>query len=196
MSWDTEGTKQKILKAAISEFALHGPDGTTVDKIAKIAGVNKERIYNYFGAKRDLFAVVLSNELIKVAQSVPLKSFEEEDIAEYAGRVYDYHCVHPELSRLLLWEGLIYSSQEVPNENIRCENYNCKIEAIKKEQNEGRVTDEIEASYLTFMILALANSWFMLPQVARMFTPIEDIDNPHEKRRAMIIEAAKRLLVK
>lgn len=196
MSWDTEGTKQKILKAAISEFALHGPDGTTVDKIAKIAGVNKERIYNYFGAKRDLFAVVLSNELIKVAQSVPLKSFEEEDIAEYAGRVYDYHCVHPELSRLLLWEGLIYSSQEVPNENIRCENYNCKIEAIKKEQDEGRVTNEIEASYLTFMILALANSWFMLPQVARMFTPIEDIDNPHEKRRAMIIEAAKRLLVK
>ncbi|WP_151989254.1 TetR family transcriptional regulator [Acinetobacter oleivorans] len=196
MSWDTEGTKQKILKAAISEFALHGPDGTTVDKIAKIAGVNKERIYNYFGAKRDLFAVVLSNELIKVAQSVPLKSFEEEDIAEYAGRVYDYHCVHPELSRLLLWEGLIYSSQEVPNENIRCENYSCKIEAIKKEQDEGRVTDEIEASYLTFMILALANSWFMLPQVARMFTPIEDIDNPHEKRRAMIIEAAKRLLVK
>ncbi|MBE2165988.1 TetR family transcriptional regulator [Acinetobacter oleivorans] len=196
MSWDTEGTKQKILKAAISEFALHGPDGTTVDKIAKIAGVNKERIYNYFGAKRDLFAVVLSNELIKVAQSVPLKSFEEEDIAEYAGRVYDYHCVHPELSRLLLWEGLIYSSQEVPNENIRCENYNCKIEAIKKEQDEGRVTDEIEASYLTFLILALANSWFMLPQVARMFTPIEDIDNPHEKRRAIIIEAAKRLLVK
>lgn len=196
MSWDTEGTKQKILKAAINEFALHGPDGTTVDKIAKIAGVNKERIYNYFGAKRDLFAVVLSNELIKVAQSVPLKSFEEEDIAEYAGRVYDYHCVHPELSRLLLWEGLIYSSQEVPNENIRCENYNCKIEAIKKEQDEGRVTDEIEASYLTFLILALANSWFMLPQVARMFTPIEDIDNPHEKRRAMIIEAAKRLLMK
>lgn len=196
MSWDTEGTKQKILKAAISEFALHGPDGTTIDKIAKIAGVNKERIYNYFGAKRDLFAVVLSNELIKVAQSVPLKSFEEEDIAEYAGRVYDYHCVHSELSRLLLWEGLIYSSQEVPNENIRCENYNCKIEAIKKEQDEGRVTDKIEASYLTFLILALANSWFMLPQVARMFTPIEDIDNPHEKRRAMIIESAKRLLVK
>lgn len=196
MSWDTEGTKQKILKAAISEFALHGPDGTTVDKIAKIAGVNKERIYNYFGAKRDLFAVVLSNELIKVAQSVPLKSFEEEDIAEYAGRVYDYHCVHPELSRLLLWEGLIYSSQEVPNENIRCENYNCKIEAIKKEQDEGRVTDEIEASYLTFLILALANSWFMLPQVARMFTPIEDMDNPHEKRRAMIIESAKRLLAR
>ncbi|HGP3328315.1 TetR/AcrR family transcriptional regulator [Acinetobacter baumannii] len=139
----------KILKSGIKKSALHGPDGTTVDKIAKIAGVNKERIYNYFGAKRDLFAAVLSNELIKFAQSVPLKSFMEEDIAEYAGRVYDYHCEHPELSRLLLWEGLIYSSQEVPNERMRCENYNYKIQVIKKEQNEGRVTNDIEANYLT-----------------------------------------------
>ncbi len=136
----------KILKSGIKKSALHGPDGTTVDKIA---GVNKERIYNYFGAKRDLFAAVLSNELIKFAQSVPLKSFMEEDIAEYAGRVYDYHCEHPELSRLLLWEGLIYSSQEVPNERMRCENYNYKIQVIKKEQNEGRVTNDIEANYLT-----------------------------------------------
>lgn len=195
MSWDTEGTKQKILDAAVSEFARQGPDGTTIDKIAKIAGVNKERVYNYFGPKKELFAVVLSNELIKVAKAVPLKSFEEEDIAEYAGRAYDYHRTHPELSRLLLWEGLIYSSQEVPNESSRRENYNYKIQAIKKEQEEGRVTDEIEASYMAFLILALANSWFMLPQVARMLTPVEDVDN-HEKHRAIIIESAKRLLVK
>lgn len=195
MSWDTEGTKQKILDAAVGEFARQGPDGTTIDKIAKIAGVNKERVYNYFGPKKELFAVVLSNELIKVAKAVPLKSFEEEDIAEYAGRAYDYHRAHPELSRLLLWEGLIYSSQEVPNESSRRENYNYKIQAIKKEQEEGRVTDEIEASYLAFLILALANSWFMLPQVARMLIPVEDVDN-HEKRRAIIIESAKRLLVK
>ncbi|MDH2513928.1 TetR family transcriptional regulator [Acinetobacter baumannii] len=195
MSWDTEGTKQKILDAAVGEFALQGPDGTTIDKIAKIAGVNKERVYNYFGPKKELFAVVLSNELIKVAKAVPLKSFEEEDIAEYAGRAYDYHCAHPELSRLLLWEGLIYSSQEVPNESSRRENYNYKIQAIKKEQKKGRVTDEIEASYLAFLILALANSWFMLPQVTRMLTPLEDADN-HEKRRAIIIESAKRLLAK
>lgn len=195
MSWDTEGTKQKILDAAVGEFARQGPDGTTIDKIAKIAGVNKERVYNYFGPKKELFAVVLSNELIKVAKAVPLKSFEEEDIAEYAGRAYDYHRTHPELSRLLLWEGLIYSSQEVPNESSRRENYNYKIQSIKKEQEEGRVTDEIEASYLAFLILALANSWFMLPQVARMLTPVEDVDN-HEKRRAIIIESAKRLLVK
>lgn len=194
MPWDTEGTKQKILDAAVSEFAKHGPDGTTIDKIAKIAGVNKERIYNYFGAKRELFDAVLRNELVKVAKLVPIQSISEEDLSEYAGRAYDYHCEHPELSRLLLWEGLIYD-KEVPNEEIRRKNYDYKIQAVSDAQQQGKVTNSIEPSYLAFLILAIANSWFMLPQVARMFTPLEDIGN-HEKRREMIIKATKRLILK
>ncbi|ENU81991.1 TetR family transcriptional regulator [Acinetobacter sp. ANC 4636] len=194
MPWDTEGTKQKILDAAVSEFAKHGPDGTTIDKIAKIAGVNKERIYNYFGAKRELFDAVLRNELVKVAKLVPIQSISEQDLSEYAGRAYDYHCEHPELSRLLLWEGLIYDG-EVPNEDIRRKNYDYKIQAVSEAQQQGKVTDSIEPSYLAFLILAIANSWFMLPQVARMFTPLEDMGN-HEKRREMIIKATKRLISK
>ncbi|MHA3050716.1 TetR family transcriptional regulator [Acinetobacter sp. ANC 4639] len=194
MSWDTEGTKQKILNAAVIEFAKHGPDGTTIDKIAKIAGVNKERIYNYFGAKRDLFDAVLRNELVKVAKLVPIQSISEEDLSEYAGRAYDYHCEHPELSRLLLWEGLIYDG-EVPNEEIRRKNYDYKIQAVFDAQQQGKVTNSIEPSYLAFLILAIANSWFMLPQVARMFTPLEDMGN-HEKRREMIIKATKKLILR
>ncbi len=31
----------------------------------------------------------------------------------------------------------------------------------------------------------------MLPQVTRMFTQFDDIDNLHEKRRAIIVESAK-----
>ena len=194
MPWDTDGTKQKILDAAVSDFAKHGPDGTTIDKIVKIAGVNKERIYNYFGAKRELFDAVLRNELVKVAKLVPIQSISEEDLSEYAGRAYDYHCEHPELSRLLLWEGLIYD-KEVPNEEIRRKNYDYKIQAVSDAQQQGKVTNSIEPSYLAFLILAIANSWFMLPQVARMFTPLEDMGN-HEKRREMIIKATKRLILK
>ena len=46
MAWDTESTKQKIKGAALAEFTAHGPDGTTVERIAKRAKVTKERIYN------------------------------------------------------------------------------------------------------------------------------------------------------
>lgn len=195
MAWNTDGTKQKILDAAILEFVKYGLDGTTIEKIAKKAGVNKERIYNYFGGKRELFDLVLQNELIKVSQDVPIKSLSPEDICEYAGRAYDYHCSHPEFIRLLLWEGLIYEGTTVPDEENRKKKYQYKIQAIIDRQQDGQIMNTIDAGHLAFIILAVANSWFMLPQVARMFIPIEDLNN-HEKRRAVIVESVRQLIAK
>ena len=63
MAWDTEGTKRRIMQAATTEFAQHGPDGTTVERIARRAGVNKERVYNYFRGKRTLFTTVCQKSL-------------------------------------------------------------------------------------------------------------------------------------
>ena len=118
MAWDTAGTQRKILDAATKQFAAVGPDGTTIERIAKEAGVNKERIYNYFGGKRELLARVLQEELAKVAQAIPVDSFATYDIGDYAGHVYDYHRERPELTRLLHWEGLAFG-KDVPNEEAR-----------------------------------------------------------------------------
>ena len=112
MAWDIEGTKRKILDAAACEFARSGPDGTTIERIAKLAGVNKERVYNYFGGKPVLFSHVLRDQLVTAAIEVP-ESATEDDIAEYAGRLYDYLRQNPGLARLLQWEALTYDA-EVP----------------------------------------------------------------------------------
>ncbi|CPR17964.1 TetR family transcriptional regulator [Brenneria goodwinii] len=191
MAWDTEGTKRRILEAAVIEFARLGPDGTTVEKIAKSAGANKERIYNYFGDKRELFTTVLRSELAKVAQAVPVTSFSAEDIGEYAGRVYDYHCEHPELSRLMRWEGLTFDGK-VPDEALRREYYGYKIQAVADGQRQGTVTHALEPDHLAFLILALAGWWSAVPQVARMFTGRDDAEE-HTRRRASVVEAARRL---
>lgn len=84
MAWDVEGTKRKIIDAATREFTVRGPDGTTMERIAKLAGVNKERVYNYFGSKPELFEVVLREKLAVVAQTVPVDSFTPDGIGEYA----------------------------------------------------------------------------------------------------------------
>lgn len=191
MAWDTEGTKRRILDAARAEFAAHGPDGTTVERIAKVAGVNKERIYNYFGGKRELFALVLRDELAKVAQAVPVESFAVDDIGDYAGRVYDYHLVHPELGRLLRWEGLIYDAQ-VPDEQQRSEYYGYKTAAVADGQSAGTITGELDADHLTFLVLSLAGWWSAVPQVARMITG-PDSEADHARRRASVVTAARRL---
>jgi AcrR family transcriptional regulator len=56
MAWDTAKTKRLLLDAAVDEFAAHGPEGARIDRIAAAAGVNKERIYPYFGGKQQLFS--------------------------------------------------------------------------------------------------------------------------------------------
>ena len=115
MAWDTEGTKRKIKDAATVEFTRRGPAGTTVERIAKRAGVNKERVYNYFGSKDRLFSAVLRDELTRAAEAVPPAFDDGEDAGDYAGRLYDYHRQRPELIRLLCWEALTFDD-EVPEE--------------------------------------------------------------------------------
>ena len=194
MAWNTEETRRRIKEAATEEFAAHGLHGTTMERIAARAGANKERVYNYFGCKDDLFALVLSDELAKVAAAVPLSSLREDDVGEYAGRCFDYHAAHPRLARLLHWEGLSYGDAEVPDERGRAEHYRAKADVFAAAQRDGLLVDDPDAPYLVFLVLALAAWWFAVPQVARMLTGASgDAKAERARRRAAVVEAARRL---
>ena len=190
MAWDTDGTKRKILDAATREFARSGPDGTTIERIAKHAGVNKERVYNYFGGKSELFARVLRDELASAAQHVPLVSGSADDIAEHAGQLYDYHRQHPELARLLQWEALAFEA-EVPEEQLRRDVYRRNTSALSELQSAGTIDSTVAPELLYFLLLSLAGYWAVLPQVARMIT---GTDPEEDRRRAAVVEAARRLV--
>ena len=193
MAWDTEGTKRKILEAAASEFARCGPDGTTIERIAGLAGVNKERVYNYFGGKTVLFARVLREQLAAAAENVPAESFATHDIGDYAARLYDYHCEHPELIRLLQWEALTVEA-EVPEEEQRTTFYGRKTAAIQDGQAAGVLTSALEPDLLNFLVTAMAGYWAAMPHVARMMTGSpDDLAAEHARRRASVAEGARRL---
>lgn len=193
MAWNTEETRRKLKDAACAEFAEHGPGGTTMERIARRAGVNKERLYNYFGDKSQLFATVLADELNKVAAAVPLQRIDGPDaVADYAGAVYDYHAHHPELTRLLLWEGLS-NLPEVPDEAARTDYYRAKISAFARAQQAGLISDDLPAADLAFLVLALAAWWYAVPQVARMM----HADDPagQEGVRIALMKAATQLAI-
>jgi AcrR family transcriptional regulator len=193
MAWDTEGTKRKIVEAATREFADSGPDGTTMERIAKLAGVNKERVYNYYGTKAALFSQVLSEQLAGAAQNVAVEYFRFEDIGEYAGRLYDYHRQRPDLARLLHWEALAFES-DIPEEQSRRELYGRKTEALREAQAAGAVTAAIGPDLLNFLLLSLAGYWSALPQVAQMITGTTTHNAGEDaRRRACVVEAARRL---
>jgi AcrR family transcriptional regulator len=192
MAWDTEGTRRRLKEAATVEFAERGPDGTTMARIAERAGINKERLYKYFGDKQSLFETVLADELEKLAASVTPPPAGFEDFGEFAGRTFDYHAAHPELARLLQWEGL--AGGRVPDEVHRTAHYQQKVQAVAAAQRAGVLDDDLDPAYLVFLMIALAAWWFSVPQVARMLTGA-DASDPTERarRRACVVRAAQRL---
>jgi AcrR family transcriptional regulator len=193
MAWDVEGTKRRIYEAALAEFAEHGPDGTTVDRIARRAQVNRERVYNYFGDKAQLFSVVIRGELDKIADSVPLVITCAEDVGEFAGLTFDYQRAHPGLARLVLREGLA-DTGGLPDEIVRTELYARKAKAMAAAQQAGLIDDTLDPAHLVFLVISLSSYWSAAPQIARMLSGSDAHDSAEAaRRRAAVVHAARQI---
>ncbi len=192
MAWDTQETQRRLLLAARAEFARSGYDGATMAQIANRAGLNKERLYNYFGDKRLLFKTVLTKELEQLAEWMAAQAPEFDRIGEFTSCIFDYHADHPELARLLLWEGL--AEAPAVHEHQRTTHYKEVVARLAAAQRDGIVSVEMDAAKLLFLLIALAAWWFSVPQLARMITGADRVD-PAERaaRRACVVVAARRL---
>jgi len=192
MAWDTEGTRRRLKEAATAEFAERGLDGTTMTRIATRAGINKERLYSYYGDKNALWEVVLADELDRLASAVALTGAGLDDIGDFAGATYDYHAAHPELGRLLQWEGLTRGPAARMAE--RSAHYRDKVDRFTQAQRAGRLDPGVDPAHLVFALIALAAWWQTVPQLAEMITGAGP-DDPTERarRRTFVVEAARRL---
>ncbi len=61
---ESRSAQQKILDAALEEFAAHGLEGGRVDRIARRAGINKAMIFYYYASKQNLYRTVIHHTLI------------------------------------------------------------------------------------------------------------------------------------
>ncbi|MCX4812447.1 TetR family transcriptional regulator [Streptomyces sp. NBC_01239] len=188
---DPEATKARIFEAAVAEFARHGIAGARIDRIAAEAKANKQLIYAYFGNKAELFTQVLGRSMLDLAVALPV---DPDDIEGWIDRLMDYHAAHPELLRLLFWEGLEYGTAELPDEAERQQHYALKVAALQDGQDRGVVSDAIPARDLLFLLVAMANCGVVVPQMRRVLIGADDTDG--DRLRESIKEAARRLVAK
>ncbi|MFF4061358.1 TetR family transcriptional regulator [Streptomyces sp. NPDC001668] len=189
---DPEATRARIFEAAVAEFARHGIAGARIDRIATEAKANKQLIYAYFGNKAELFTKVLGKVMLDLAVAVPV---DPDDIEGWIDRLMDYHEAHPEVLRLLFWEGLEYgATAELPDEAERQEHYRHKVATLEDGQARGVVTDAIPPRDLLFLLIAVANWAAVVPQMRRILVGGEPTDR--DRLRASVREAARRLVAK
>jgi AcrR family transcriptional regulator len=189
--WDTEGTKRRLLAAAVEEFSARGLAGGRVDRIAATAGINKERIYQYFGGKAALFDTVVLAELDRLAEAVPLVATCPEALVDYAGAVFDHYQQRPHLARLLHWEGLERGERSGVDETGRAERYWAKMAVIAQCLPQTASSQQRPADVL-LTIIALATSWHTLPQLNRMILHGEERDT--DKRRQALTSTIRQIV--
>jgi AcrR family transcriptional regulator len=164
MAWDTERTKRLLLDAATEEFSRYGLAGARVDRIAASAGVNKERIYQYFGKKDELFATVLATRLRDLIDEVPMVGTGPEAVGDYASRLFEHHLLDETIPRLVFWEGLELGRDAVAD--TRKEYHAAKITSF---QAMLPGIDRTAAGELLLAIVSLVNAWPVLAQLDRQF---------------------------
>ncbi len=101
---------RSLLLAARSVFAKKGFDGARIEEIASLAGVNKQRIYAYFGSKSELYHSVLVDVYSEAAHQEAVMSLTEADIPSLTFKLIsiflEFHKNHPDFWRLLSWENI------------------------------------------------------------------------------------------
>jgi len=107
------GARTALLEAGRELFALHGFDGTKVDRIAERAGVNKALISYHFGGKIGLYREIiagafgpLGSRLEEIAASPePAEAAIRKMIETFAGLAREHPGFPPMILREILSEG-------------------------------------------------------------------------------------------
>ncbi|GIH73615.1 TetR/AcrR family transcriptional regulator [Planobispora longispora] len=158
-----EATKDALLAAARTEFAAYGIAGARVDRIAERAGVNKERIYGYFGSKEKLFDQVVATALDEVVEAVAM--MPGDDPAEYVGKLHDFHIAHPDLTRLLMWESLHYRDGDLEGQEGRVASWTKKADSLAA----GLGTESSRETARTMLTLVGLAVWpTAMPRLGRL----------------------------
>lgn len=185
MAWDTEQTKSRLLDAAGLEFAEFGYSGARIDRIALRAGVNKERIYPYFGNKAGLFEAVIAAQMSMGLDEIPVTGAGPDAVARFAGDYFDASVANPRLARLTAWEGLERADPVgAPQRSARAA---LKVAAI--ERAVPGLTRH-DAQDLLLSIVTLSHGWAAGRNVGVTITGGAD---DHARRRAHIVNAVRRI---
>jgi AcrR family transcriptional regulator len=180
--------KERVLAAALGEFAEHGVAGARVDRIARAAKTSKERVYAYFRSKEELYVAVAADQLRQVMDSTTL---DPADLPGYVGELFDFYVAHPEMLRLVGWGRLEPNHALAGMGAAGQASLRAKLAAIAQGQADGVLDDAFEPIDVLLLLVHLSMGWSMAVE----FHHLEDAADPAviARRRAAAVLAAQRL---
>lgn len=161
--------KQAIVEAAISLFSAHGYENTSIEQIAKAAGVGKGTFYSYFQTKNDLIKVFCEYELEKIHQELVKRSNKDASILEQMLTIYmtEFHHVtqNREFGRLYMRESVFPTDSDI-QDNLETEDkyFQLLFPILQKGQERGELRKDVELLYMTAhfysLYIMIISAWY------------------------------------
>ena len=177
-------TQQRILEAALQEFAAKGFAGARVDVIARRARINKRMLYHYFGDKEGLFREVLRR---KIAERSAWLASAPEDLSERLPAWFQLACRDREWVQLLEWEALHWGDKKVIDEEMRVEIVNRAVDRVREQQAKGLIDPNLDPGQFLLSMMALSAYPFAFPQMVRFATGLSVTDEAFQKQREIFL---------
>jgi AcrR family transcriptional regulator len=107
------GRREQLIEVARGLFAERGFDGSAIEEVANRAAVSKPIVYEHFGGKEGLYAVVVDREvslLLSMMREALTAGTSRELLEQAAIALLDYIEQHPEGFRILVRDSPIGTS--------------------------------------------------------------------------------------
>jgi len=192
-----DNTKQRILEAAIAEYAQYGLNGARVDRIANRSKSNKRMIYYYFGSKDRLYREALNavyGAIVNVMNDAINSSKSDdpvEKIMELVEAYFDHLSAHPEYTAMISWENL-QQGQNVENITVERITHPMVERATKILEYNHLLPEDLDVRHYIISLLGICFFYFSNQYTLSMiFGP--DLYQADEKKR--FFESIKKLLL-
>jgi AcrR family transcriptional regulator len=182
-------TRERILAAAMEEFARHGIAGARVDRIAKLARTSKERVYAHFRGKEALYAHIAARELAVVAEATQL---DPADLPGYAGRLFDHFAARPDHQRLIAWGRLELSGSAATPDNLMQATIARKLDQVRQAQQAGQLDPAWDPVDVLALVNQIAITWAAQPEFSEAAAE-HAADPTTAARRAAVVAAVESL---
>jgi AcrR family transcriptional regulator len=160
-----ERSRERLLEAALEEFADKGYAGARVEAIATRAGLNKQLISHHFGGKEGLYRAVMESRLGRPGGEL---SGPELELPGALAALFDRAASDPQWVRVLLWEALDGSAGT--GDERRRERYAQRLAWVEAEQAAGALPAELEPDLLLVSLLGAAVYPLLVPRAVELMT--------------------------
>lgn len=156
----TISKKQSIYRAAAKLFGEKGFEGTSLDKVAEIAGVAKGTIFYHFQNKEELFSALIEEGVNALSAEIETISKKEISVEEKLDLLIDFHFnffnQNRDICLMILGQMGNFQKRWQKSVELIREKYLASMEQIITEAKEKNVVDkELETESLIISLFSL-----------------------------------------